>query len=99
MSGRRLDSKESDIYCAENHTGPLCKVCTDQLDYYFDESDNICKRCPPMSKIVLQALAVLVSAAVILPFGYCLSKHLSTLSLIILSLGLQTKLKVLVGFY
>ena len=97
MSDHQSDAKTSDIYCAENHAGPLCKVRMNKSEYYFDNSMQRCKKCRPMYNLVAQASVVLFIVVVIFVCMWRFLRRLSTpLSLIVVSLDLQAKLKVVV---
>jgi len=87
-----------DIYCAANHTGPLCEVCIGTNDY-FDRSNGICETCPSLKRIFLQAFIAVVIISSIGAFVSWLFMGLSAFSVFITSLNLQAKVKILVGFY
>ena len=90
----------SDIYCAVNHTGPLCQVCINSSSDYFDPSKmGSCATCPSPSKLFLRVFIALAIAMVAIVMSWLFMRRLSTFSVILTSLRLQAKkVKILVGF-
>ena len=97
---RRLQVETSEIiYCADKHTGPLCEVYINNTDY-FDSSDGRCITCPTMSSLILRTFIALLIVSVVIAFcWWILITRLSTFSIVLTSLSLQAKVKILVGFY
>ena len=97
---RGLQVETSDIYCADNQTGPLCEVCINNTTDYFSSSNGRCITCPTTSTLILRMfIALLIVSVVIAACWWILITQLSTFSIVLTSLSLQAKVKILVGFY
>jgi len=95
----RLEMQTTDIYCAANHTGPLCEVCINSNTEYFNLSEGKCTKCPSTSRYLLRAFIALVIASAAIVISWLFLRRLSTFSIAFASLSLQAKVKILVGFY
>lgn len=85
-----------EIYCKENHTGPLCESCILQ-NSYFDKDKGECKSCPSSAIMTATLTIFLFAVCIIAGIIYYLSKKF--LHGMISSISFQAKLKLMLSFY
>ena len=85
-------------YCLEEHTGPLCEVCTDQKTSYFSRLYGRCMKCPPISHLIIRIVIAFVVIFVSIAFTHKIaSTRLQSFIAVLLSIGFQTKMKTIVS--
>jgi len=90
--------------CAEGYEGVLCELCIDEIKY-FNRIDGKCMECPHLSRLVIPAgiIAVTaiftfgahVAAANFPSFGHIVPRSVALLS----NINLQTKMKITISFF
>lgn len=88
----------SDGYCTENHTGALCQVCKDS-DYYFSDTNGICKKCPSKTKFALFVTLSLGVAVALFAITLSVRKHSHSITMFIQVVDIPSKFKVFVSFH
>jgi len=66
-----LTKHDGSAYCAANHTGPFCELCTVEGQYFNSESAQ-CMDCPPTNDLIVYTVVALGIAAVLAGIGLLL---------------------------
>ena len=109
LTPRHLDPSNSSVekspYCAEGHSGPLCKLCLDD-DHYFSGANGRCVACPDLSTRFAIFAAVAGGAAIVLAGLYMATLRISAcgaiaqrLRTMLASTGIQAKGKIVISFF
>lgn len=96
----RQQSKENGRYCKEGHKGPICEVCVESKKY-FTSTVGECVHCPSFLRLALIPVILIIIAAIIAIVIYFkfFQQQLKTTLMIISSINLQAKFKVLISFF
>ena len=109
LTPRHLDPSNSSVekspYCAEGHSGPLCKLCLDD-NHYFSSAKGRCVACPDLSTRFAIFAAVAGGAAIVLAGLYMAILRISAcgaiaqrLRTMLASTGIQAKGKIVISFF